>query len=258
MPNLYIIAGCNGAGKTTASFTILPKLLNCNEFLNADNIASGLSPFNVESVAFEAGRILLQRINQSLEGKKDFAFETTLSTKSYISLIKKARINGYRITLLYFWLSSPDFAKQRVAERVSQGGHNIPDEVVERRYYRGISKMLNLYVPVVDNWTVIDNTQEIPNIIARGGMVEDKLILNSELWNIFFEQSNVMEEKHIYLDEFSKKVLYGVRLAVKKLVETRAKLDEELVVLDKDGIVRSVPARDLLPRVQASDYLLID
>src|SRR5690348_16601566 len=122
MPNLYIIAGCNGAGKTTASITILPEILNCNEFINADNIAAGLSPLNVDSVAFEAGRIMLQRINKLLEEKKDFAFETTLSTRSYVSFIKKVRTNGYKISLLYLWLSSPDLAKQRVAERVSQGG----------------------------------------------------------------------------------------------------------------------------------------
>src|SRR4051812_36097704 len=108
MPNLYIIAGCNGAGKTTASFTILPEILHVKEFVNADSIAAGLSPFNVESVAFEAGRLMLQRIQQLMEGKEDFAFETTLSTRSYVALIKQARTNGYKITLLYFWLISPD------------------------------------------------------------------------------------------------------------------------------------------------------
>lgn len=103
MPSLYIIAGCNGAGKTTVSFTMLPEILKCKEFVNADAIAAGLSPFNVESVAFEAGRIMLQRIQQLMVEKEDFAFETTLSTRSYVSLIKKARTNGYKVTLLYFW-----------------------------------------------------------------------------------------------------------------------------------------------------------
>lgn len=107
MPNLYIIAGCNGAGKTTASYTVLPELLNCNEFVNADNIAAGLSPFNPESVAFEAGRIMLQRIDELLNREVDFAFETTLSTRSYVSLVKRAQQKGYEVTLLFFWLSSP-------------------------------------------------------------------------------------------------------------------------------------------------------
>lgn len=106
MPNLYIIAGCNGAGKTTASYTVLPELLNCNEFVNADNIAAGLSPFNPESVALEAGRIMLQRIDELLNKEVDFAFETTLSTRSYVSLIKRAQQKGYEVNLLFFWLSS--------------------------------------------------------------------------------------------------------------------------------------------------------
>ena len=250
MPSLYIIAGCNGAGKTTASFTILPEILKCKEFVNADSIAAGLSPFNVESVAFEAGRIMLQRIQRLVEDKEDFAFETTLSTRSYVSFIKKARINGYKITLLYFWLRSPDFAKQRVAKRVSQGGHHIPDEVVERRYYRGIANLLNLYIPIVDKWTVFDNMNVGPTIIAKGAMTDDNMILNSEVWNAFLNQRNVMEDKTVYLDEFSEKLLYGLKKAMRKLVETSAKNEEELVIEDKDGQVRSVPAKDLLHEVQ--------
>ena len=117
MPNLYIIAGCNGAGKTTASYTILPEMLNCREFVNADSIAAGLSPFNPENVAIEAGRIMLARIDTLLGEKEDFAIETTLAIKSYVSLIKKARDVGYKIMLLYFWLSSPDEARLRVAIR---------------------------------------------------------------------------------------------------------------------------------------------
>jgi predicted ABC-type ATPase len=191
MPSLYIIAGCNGAGKTTASFTILPEILKCKEFVNADSIAAGLSPFNVESVAFEAGRIMLERINQLMEEKEDFAFETTLATRSYATLIKKARTNGYRVNLFYFWLISPAFAKQRVAKRVSQGGHNIPSEIVERRYYRGVANLLNLYLPVVDNWLVIDNMEVEPNIIAKGSITGDRLILNSELWNVLLKQNGL-------------------------------------------------------------------
>jgi predicted ABC-type ATPase len=189
MPNLYIIAGCNGAGKTTASFTILPEILKVKEFVNADSIAAGLSPFNVESVAFEAGRIMLQRIQQLMEEKEDFSFETTLSTRSYVSLIKTAKSIGYEINLLYFWLASPEIAKQRVTKRVSEGGHNIPSEVIVRRYYRGIENLFNLYIPIVNNWIVIDNMDTVPNIIAKGSEIEEKMILNSELWNILSNQS---------------------------------------------------------------------
>lgn len=143
----------------------------------------------VESVAFEAGRIMLQRIQQLMAEREDFAFETTLSTKSYVSLIKNAREIGYEANLLYFWLASPEFAKQRVASRVSEGGHSIPTEVIERRYYRDISNFYNLYLPVVNNWIVIDNMDTIPNIIAKGSAIENKTIINSELWNVLLKQS---------------------------------------------------------------------
>ena len=156
--------------------------------MNADSIAAGLSPFNVESVAFEAGRIMLQRIQQLMESKEDFAFETTLSTRSYVSLIKKAREIGYETNLLYFWLASPEFAKLRVAGRVSEGGHNIPAEVIERRYYRCISNLFNLYLPVVNNWIVIDNMDTVPNIIAKGSKKE-QAIKNPELWDVLLKQS---------------------------------------------------------------------
>jgi predicted ABC-type ATPase len=107
MPNLYIIAGCNGAGKTTASYTVLPEMLNCKEFVNADSIAAGLSPFNPDSVAIEAGRIMLNRIEVLMQGEEDFAIETTLATRIYVDLIKRARKTGYKIKLIYFWLRSP-------------------------------------------------------------------------------------------------------------------------------------------------------
>ena len=189
MPNLYVIAGCNGAGKTTASFTILPVMLECKEFVNADSIAAGLSPFNPESVAFEAGRIMLQRIHELMEDKADFAFETTLATRSYVSLIKKAKDIGYKITLLFFWLDSPEMAKQRVIDRVSMGGHNIPEDIVERRYYRGIANLFNLYMPICDTWMVVDNRDVIPELIAEGVKGGENMIINSYIWHNILAQS---------------------------------------------------------------------
>ncbi|TAH04283.1 MAG: zeta toxin [Sphingobacteriales bacterium] len=183
MPNLYIIAGCNGAGKTTASFTVLPDILNCREFVNADNIAAGLSPFNVESVTVAAGRIMLLRMNELMNDGVDFAFETTLSTRSYVSFIKKAQQLGYQVTLLYFWLSSPQNAIQRVAKRVSLGGHHIPSNVIERRYFRGIYNLINLYIPVCNTWSVFDNMVSEPVIIAEGSDKLGELISNNDIWN---------------------------------------------------------------------------
>jgi len=189
MPNLYIIAGCNGAGKTTASYTILPEMLNCKEFVNADSIAAGLSPFNYESVAFEAGRIMLRRIHQLIEEKVDFAFETTLAAKHYVQVIAKAKTFNYEITLLYFWLNSPELAKQRVASRVKKGGHSIPDEIIERRYYRGIGNFFNLYISVADNWMIIDNRDAVPDVVAYKLNAEQEVILNSDIWKTILNQS---------------------------------------------------------------------
>jgi predicted ABC-type ATPase len=189
MPNLYIIAGCNGAGKTTASFTILPEILNCKEFVNADSIAAGISPFNPESVAFEAGRIMLHRIRELIKDRADFAFETTLSTRSYVSLIREAKNIGYKINLLFFRLNSPEMAKQRVAERVNNGGHNIPPDVIERRYYRGIFNLINLYIPICDTWTVVENGNVIPETIIQSIDKGGYMILNYDIWTIIEDQS---------------------------------------------------------------------
>lgn len=188
MPNLYIIAGCNGAGKTTASYTILPEILHCREFVNADNIAAGLSPFNPEDVALAAGRLMLQRIDQLISEQADFAFETTLSTRSYVQLIEKARNYGYTINLLFFWLSSPEQARKRVAQRVSSGGHNIPDDIVVRRYYRGIYNLINLYLPICDSWIVVDN-EDIESRIIQKGSREANTIFYADIWNTILEQA---------------------------------------------------------------------
>jgi predicted ABC-type ATPase len=121
MPNLYIIAGCNGAGKTTASFTVLPEMLDCEEFINADEIARGLSPFNPDKAAIEAGRLMLSKIDRLISNKVDFAFETTLATRSYSKTIIKAKENGYTVTLVFFWLDSVDLAIERVKQEYLRG-----------------------------------------------------------------------------------------------------------------------------------------
>jgi predicted ABC-type ATPase len=168
MPNLYIIAGCNGAGKTTASFTVLPEMLDCDEFINADEIARGLSPFNPDKAAIEAGRLMLSKINKLIALKKDFAFETTLSSRSYVNTISKARTSGYEATLLFFWLDSPELAIERVRTRVSEGGHDIPKDIILRRYISGIRNLLNLYIPICDYWMIFNNSSLQSELIAEG------------------------------------------------------------------------------------------
>ena len=175
--NLYIISGCNGAGKTTASYTVLPEVLDCKEFVNADEIARGLSPFNPESVAIEAGRLMLQRIKDLLCKEESFSIETTLATKSYINLVRRAQEKGYTVRLLFFWLNSPDLALQRIAERVAKGGHNIPEPIVRRRYVTGISNLFRLFMNEVDSWEIYDNSKYPAIQIARGGKDDETFII---------------------------------------------------------------------------------
>ena len=190
MPNLYIISGCNGAGKTTASFTILPEILNCREFVNADEIARGLSPFEPESVGIEAGRIMLTRIDELISQQKDFAFETTLSTRSFVSTVKKAQEQGYYVTLLFLWLDSVEQAIDRVKSRVADGGHNIPEEIIRRRYYKGLENLFELYMPVCNSWITIDNSQSPYEVIAELSDTNGARIFNQLKWKTIYERGN--------------------------------------------------------------------
>lgn len=176
-PILYIIAGPNGAGRTTASFNVLPVILDCKEYVNADEIARGLSPFDVESVAIQAGKLMLERIEILLSQKVNFAIETTLATRSYLNLINKAKAIGYEVQLIFFWLNSPEMAHQRVAKRISEGGHNIPKDVITRRYWLGIKNLFTIFIPIVDYWALYDNSLDT-NIIANS-----KCVFNLDLYD---------------------------------------------------------------------------
>lgn len=177
--NLYIIAGCNGAGKTTASFSILPEILQCKEFVNADEIAKGLSPFQPEKVAIEAGKIMLERINELFYQNISFAFETTLSSKIYKNKILEAHKNGYSITLIFFWLNSIELAKQRVKTRVKEGGHNIPEATIERRYINGLKNLFTIYLPIIERVLIFDNSFGNSELIAKK-TTEELQIINQE------------------------------------------------------------------------------
>ena len=181
---LYIIAGWNGAGKTTASFTILPEILNCKEFVNADEIAKGLSPFQPEKVSLEAGRIMLNRINELIVENENFAFETTLATKSYKNKIIEAKEKGYLVTLLFFWLQSVELAKELVKIRVSEGGHNIEPLVIERRYTRGIKNLFDIYLPIVDGALIFDNSAGKHELLADKQVNDLLNIADQEKFNL--------------------------------------------------------------------------
>ena len=192
--NLYIIAGCNGAGKTTASFTVLPEMLGCREFVNADEIAAGLSPFNPEGVAIQAGRLMIDRIIYLLKEGETFAFETTLATRSYVKLIRQAQKRGYFVTLLFFSLSTPEQAVARVAKRVAMGGHDIPMDVIYRRYEAGLSNLFQLYMPVVDNWSLYDNS-DCPAVHIASGLGGDKVVVyEAETYRLLQEKYGKPQE----------------------------------------------------------------
>ena len=173
-PLLYIIAGPNGAGKTTASMNILPEILDCKIFVNADEIARGLNPLNPDSMAIDAGRIMLERIYFLLEKRETIALETTLATRSYRKFIEKAKELGYKVVLLFFWLESPVFAKERVANRVKEGGHNIAEEVIERRYWLGLKNLFEIFMPIVDTWSLYDNNAKAKLIATNLRITEEK------------------------------------------------------------------------------------
>lgn len=184
MPNFYIIAGCNGAGKTTASFNILPRILHCDEFVNADEIARGISPFHPERAAIQAGKIMLNRIDELLEKGVDFAIETTLTTYSYQHTIRIAQSKGYIVTLLFFWLNSEELAIDRVKQRVSEGGHNIPEATIRRRYHRGIDYLFRFFLDICDNYMIVDNSTNSPVYIAEKMNGVETIYLEDLFWTL--------------------------------------------------------------------------
>lgn len=181
MKKLYVIAGCNGAGKTTASYTILPEILDCDEFVNADEIAKGLSPFRPEKAGIQAGRLMLQRIKSLIENGQDFAFETTLATRSYKNLVSDAQADGYFVTLIFFYLNSQDLAVKRVETRVKEGGHDIPEKVIRRRYENGLNNFFNLFRSLVDDWMFIENSGDPYKLIAQKTKQDEKIYIG-QIW----------------------------------------------------------------------------
>lgn len=184
MKELYIIAGPNGAGKTTAALTLLPKFLKAKEYVNADSIAHALSPFNSEQVAIQAGKLMLLRIQELVKQNKDFAFETTLASKSFVHLLTECKSQGYQINMVFFWLHHVRLAMHRVKLRVSQGGHSIPVETIKRRYERGLKNFFNLYLPLLDNWWFYDNSGSSPHLVSEQNINSAQEIHNPQLWHL--------------------------------------------------------------------------
>ncbi|MDD5656485.1 MAG: zeta toxin family protein [Elusimicrobia bacterium] len=173
VPQLFVIAGPNGAGKTTFAREFLPHFAKCREFINADLIAGGLSPFSPETAAIEAGRIMLRKIGELVAQRHTFAFETTLSGRGYLALFKRLRQDGYRIHVIFLWLPSVELAIRRVKDRVSRGGHSVPEHDVRRRFCRGLRNLLTDYHELLDSWVLLDNSGSRPKPIAEayGGRI---------------------------------------------------------------------------------------
>ena len=163
--NCYIVAGSNGAGKTTFATRFLPHYADCVNFINPDLIARGLSPFDPDAALARAGRLVLESIQDASKSRADFAFETTLSGRSYVRVIRDLRARGYRIHMFYLWIPGPELALLRIRERVQKGGHNVPAQDVRRRYDRTLVNLFSLYRPLLDTLRVFDNSTAEPRLI---------------------------------------------------------------------------------------------
>ncbi len=178
-PEIFILGGPNGAGKSTTAAALLPEALNIDQFVNADLIAKGLSPYSPESSAFDAGRIMHQRIRKMRNQRQSFAFETTLASRSYVGFLKEAQESGFVLHLVYIWLSSPKLAQSRVAARVQQGGHDVPAETITRRYWRGLRNFFELYRSLVNTWTMCDNSGAEIVVVAQGTRGAEPLVMDA-------------------------------------------------------------------------------
>lgn len=189
-PQIFVLSGPNGAGKTTAASVVLPERLGIDQFVNADLIARGLSPFAPDRMAFRAGRLMLERMRDLRAQGQSFGFETTLATRSYASFLRSAQSSGYVVELVYIWLSSVELALSRVRGRVAQGGHDVPEAVVRRRYHRGLRNLFSMYIPTCDLWTLVDNSGDQLLTVAHGGRDKETTVADSERWTRIRRQAD--------------------------------------------------------------------
>ena len=182
-PIVVVIAGPNGAGKSTSAARLLPEGLDISHFVNADVIAAGLCPHAPEAVALEAGRMMLERLEELANQRQSFAFETTLSARTYARFLRRLQEEGYQVHLVYVWLETPELAIHRVTERVRRGGHHIPDDTVVRRYYRGLANFKTLYSQIADSWILCDNSKRVLRVVAEGGRGRVRWIMDREVYD---------------------------------------------------------------------------
>lgn len=188
-PKIIVVAGCNGAGKSTIAPHLLRDAFGLKDFVNADTIAQGLSAFAPETVSMEAGRLMLKRLKDLANERKSFAFETTLATRFYANWLAELQTKGFEFHLVFLWLESPELAFERVRERVASGGHNIPEDVIYRRYFKGLGNFFKLYKPIANTWTIFDNSNfGSAEIVAEGRGINNE-IFNRKSWEKICKQA---------------------------------------------------------------------
>ncbi len=240
-PTVYVVAGPNGSGKTTFASEFLPDFVKCREFLNADLIAAGLSPFAPETQNLRAGRLLLERIGELAAAREDFGFETTLSGRTYARLLAGLRRDGYRIVMFFLWLPTADQAVLRVANRVRQGGHAVPEADVRRRFAAGLSNFFRLYQPECDRWSLYDSSRLPPALIAweELGTIT---IIDSDLFDQIQTQSpedRPMSDKT--RDTLTEQADAAFRQAAAKVVNLARQTGTPVIVCEGGRIVQKSP-----------------
>jgi len=188
--NVYIIAGPNGSGKTTFAKKFLPDYAKCPNFVNADLIAQGLSPFSPRTAAIKAGRLVLEQIHSLADKNLDFAFETTLSGKSYIPFLTELKKKNYSINIFFLWIPNTELALNRIKDRVSTGGHDVPAVDVRRRFHRGIYNFIHYYKSLADTWSLFNNADAVPKLIAREKNGQVDVIDNETFEKIMKQRGN--------------------------------------------------------------------
>lgn len=253
MPNLFVISGPNGAGKSTAAPLLIGQRLGIAEFVNADVIAAGVSAFAPESAAIEAGRIMLRRLRQLADDGRDFAFETTLASRSFAPWIARLRREReYRFHLAYLWLPSPELAVSRVGERIRAGGHAVPPDDIRRRYRRGLSNFFSLYRPIADSWELHDNSSSPSRLIAAQESSGPVQFGDMGLWNAIQDGLKTMEKEAEYAVGAEPRLM-GVPISEVMDIFTRAGRDAlarhkalgQSVAIWRDGRVIVIPPEEI-------------
>ena len=243
MPEIYVIGGPNGAGKTTSAKSLLPELLHCNEYINADAIAAALSPFNPESVSLQSGRLMLDRIHHLASQKTNFSFETTMASRSFAPFLVDCKKDNYKINLIFLWLEASDLALDRVKGRVASGGHDIPIDTILRRYKRSIDNFLNIYSPLADDWFLYNNSLTEPVIIAEKKVNKSLSVYDKKLGKNFRSHTmNKLNENDLFA-----RIDFGIKRGVARALAEHKRLGQSISVWKDGHIVKISPEKIQIP-----------